>query len=110
MANKVYSFTKVRKQRTKSGVYSLVIGIDSLILLAFLIGFGIYKSGQMTGMICLLPYVSMAASIFCALKTRKDMDRMDVSGKYLEAGYRVCVVSSLVHAGIFMIGILKVIL
>ena len=43
-------------------------------------------------------------------KTRKDMDRMDVSGKYLEAGYRVCVVSSLVHAGIFMIGILKVIL
>ena len=110
MANKVYSFTKVRKQRTKSGIYSLVIGIDSLILLVFLVGFGIYKSGQMTGMICLLPYVSMAASIFCAFKTRKDMDRMDVSGKYLEAGYRVCVVSSFVHAGIFMIGILKVIL
>ena len=110
MANKVYSFTKVRKQRTKSGIYSLVIGIDSLILLAFLIGFGIYKSGQMTGMICLLPYVSMAASIFCAFKTRRDMDRMDVSGKYLEAGYRVCLISALMHTGIFLIGVLKVIL
>ena len=48
MSNKVYSFTKVEKRRTKSGIYALAAGIISLAVLAFLIGLGIYRGGQMS--------------------------------------------------------------
>ena len=110
MSSKVYSFTKVRKQRTRSGIYALIIGIESLALILFLIGLGIYQGGKMTGMICFLPYITLMASLVCAIKTNKDMDRMDVSGKYLEIGHRVCLASACVHLLIFFVGILKIIL
>ncbi|MEE1242622.1 hypothetical protein [Frisingicoccus sp.] len=110
MAGKVYSFTKVRKQRTRSGVYALIIGIESLALLLFLIGFGIYKGGKMTGFVCFLPYITLIASLVCAIKTRRDLTRMDVSGKYLNIGHRVCLVSVWSHLIIFLVGILKIIL
>ena len=110
MSNKVYSFTKVEKRLTKSGEYALAVGIISLGVLFFFIGFGIYKNGTMSGAFCLIPYVTMIASIVCAGITRKDQSRIDVAGKCLYAGYRVCAASTVCHIVIFLIGILKVIL
>ncbi len=110
MSNKVYSFTKVEKRRTKSGIYALITGIISLCVLGFLIGFGIYKGGRMDGAVCLLPYVTMIGSIIGVIVTGKDQSRTDIAGKYLYAGYRVCAVSAVLHGVIFLIGILKVIL
>jgi hypothetical protein len=110
LSNKVYSFTKVEKRLTKSGEYALAVGIISLGVLFFFIGFGIYKNGTMSGAFCLIPYVTMIASIVCAVITRKDQSRIDVAGKCLYAGYRVCAASTVCHIVIFLIGILKVIL
>ena len=110
MSNKVYSFTKVGKRRTKSWIYALAAGIVSLCVLASFIGFGIYKNGQMGGTICLIPYVTMIGSIVGVLITSRDRSRTDVAGKYLHAGHRVCMISAVLHGGIFLIGILKVIL
>lgn len=110
MSNKVYSFTKVEKRRTKSGIYALMTGLVSVCVLIGLIGFGIYKNGQMSGPICLIPYVTMIGSVAGAVMTRKDQARTDIAGKYLYAGYRVCAVSAVLHGCIFLIGILKVIL
>ena len=110
MSNKVYSFTKVEKRLTKSGEYALAVGIISLGVLFFFIGFGIYKNGTMSGAFCLIPYVTMIASIVCAVITRKDQSRIDVAGKCLYAGYRVCAASTVCHIVIFLIGIMKVIL
>lgn len=110
MLNKVYSFTKVEKRRTKSGAYALGTGIVSLCVLALFIGFGIYKNGQLSGNVCLIPYVTMIGSIVGAVITSRDRSRTDVAGKYLCAGYRVCMVSAILHGCIFLIGILKVIL
>lgn len=109
-SNKVYSFTKVRKKRTQSGFVALAIGIESLAVLALLIGYGIYKAGQMTGMICFIPYISFFACLICALKTNVDRDRIDVSGKYLVLGHRVCVVSAWLHAIIFLVGVYQIIM
>lgn len=110
MSNKVYSFTKVEKRLTKAGEYALAVGIVSLGVLFFFIGFGIYKNGTMSGAFCLIPYVTMIASIVCAVITRKAQSRIDVAGKCLYAGYRVCAASAVCHIVIFLIGILKVIL
>ena len=110
MSNKVYSFTKVGKRRTKSGIYALMTGIISLCVLGGFIGFGIYKSGQMSGEMCLIPYVTMIGSIVGAVISARDRSRTDVAGKYLCSGYRVCVVSAVLHGCVFLIGILKVIL
>lgn len=110
MAGKVYSFTKVRKQRTRSGIYALIIGIESLVLLLFLILFGIYRGGNMTGILCFLPYISWLASAVCAFKTGKDRERMDVSGKYLDVGHRVSLISVWAHCIVFMVGVLMIIL
>lgn len=110
MSNKIYSFTKVEKRRTKSGLYALIAGIISLGVLAFFIGFGIYKSGELHGSICLIPYLTMVVSIIGAVVTGKDLARIDVAGKYLYSGYRVCLCSTILHGLIFFIGILKIIL
>ena len=75
MSNKVYSFTKVEKRRTKSGIYALATGIVSLCVLGFFIGFGIYKSGQMSGAMCLIPYVTMIGSIVGAVISARDRSR-----------------------------------
>ena len=109
-SNKVYSFTKVRKKRTRSGMVALAVGIESLATLALLILYGIYKGGQMTGIICYLPYISLIACAVCALKTNVDLKRIDVSGKYLLVGHRVCLVSALIHAFIFFVGIYQIIM
>ena len=109
-SNKVYSFTKVRKKRTQSGFWALAIGIESLAVLLFLICFGIYKAGQMTGAICYLPYISFIACVICAVKTNIDRERIDVSGKYLRTGHRLCVVSAAIHAFIFFVGIYQIIM
>ena len=109
-SNKVYSFTKVQKKRTQSGVVALAVGIESLAVLALLICYGIYKAGQMTGAICYLPYISLVACILCAIKTNVDRERIDVSGKYLQLGHRLCVVSALIHAFIFFVGIYQIIM
>ncbi len=107
---KVYSFTKVRKKRTQSGFVALAIGIESLAVLALLICYGIYKAGQMVGAICYLPYVSFIACVICAIKTNIDRERIDVSGKYLVLGHRLCVVSAILHAFIFFVGIYQIIM
>ena len=109
-SNKVYSFTKVRKKRTRSGVVALVIGIESLAILALLILFGIYKAGQMTGAICYLPYISLFACAACAIKTNVDRERIDVSGKYLELGHRISLVSAWIHAFVLFVGIYQIIM
>ncbi len=110
MSNKVYSFTKVEKRRTKSGIYALAAGIISLAVLAFLIGLGIYRGGQMSGPVCLIPYITMIGSIVGAAISSRDRSRTDVAGKYLYSGCRICVVSAVLHGIVFLIGILKVIL
>ena len=109
-SNKVYSFTKVRKKRTQSGFVALAVGIESLAVLALLIGYGIYKAGQMTGAICYIPYISFFLCLICAIKTNIDRDRIDVSGKYLMIGHRLCVVSAGIHAFIFLAGLYQIIM
>ena len=110
MSNKVYSFTKVEKRWTKSGEYAFAVGIISFAVLFFFIGVGIYKNGTMSGAFCLIPYVTMVASIIGVVTTRKNQSRIDVAGKCLYIGYRVCAASAVCHVVIFLIGILKVIL
>ena len=109
-SDKVYSFTKVHKKRSQSGFVALAIGIESLAVLALLICYGIYKAGQMTGAICYLPYISFIACLICALKTNADIERIDVSGKYLRMGHRLCVISAAIHAFIFFVGIYQIIM
>lgn len=110
LTDKVYSFTKIRKQHTKSGVYALAGGLFSIAVLLFFIGFGIYKGGNMHGIFCLIPYLTMFGSLIGMIAAQKDIQRTDVAGKYLQAGLRVCEVSSVMHAVILLIGILKIIL
>lgn len=110
MTDKVYSFTKVRKQYTKSGIYALATGAVSIAVLLFFIGFGIYKGGNMRGTFCLIPYVTMVGSLIGAGATKKDMRRSDVAGKYLYAGNTLCRISGGMHLVILLIGILKIIL
>lgn len=110
MSDKVYSFTKVSKRHVESGKRALAVGILSLCLLAFFISFGIYKGGRMEGTFCLIPYVTMTASIAYAVITNKRIHQTDVAGKYLQAGYRVCFFSSVLHLLIFLLGILKIIM
>ena len=109
-SNKVYSFTKVRKKRTQSGVVALAVGIESLAVLLLLICYGIYKAGQMSGAICYLPYILFVACVICAVKTNIDRERIDVSGNYLRAGHRLCGVSAWIHAFIFFVGIYQIIM
>ena len=109
-SNKVYSFTKVRKRRTQSGMVALVVGIESLATLALLILYGVYKAGQMTGVICCLPYISLFACVACAIKTNVDRERIDVSGKYLVIGHRMCLVSAWIHAFVLFVGIYQIIM
>ncbi len=110
MKDKVYSFTKVRKQHTKSGIYGLAFGLVSVAVLLFFIGFGIYKAGKMSGLFCLIPYVTMVGSLVGMFVTKKDIRRTDVAGKYLYVGHRVCQVSVVMHGVILLIGVLKIIL
>lgn len=109
-SNKVYSFTKVRKRRTQSGFIALAVGVESLAVLAFLICLGIYKAGKLTGMICFIPYLSFAACVILAIKTNFDREHMDVSGKYLNLGHRVCKISAWIHAIVFLMGVYKIIM
>ena len=109
-SNKVYSFTKVRKKLTKSGVVAVAVGLESLATLALLICYGIYKAGKMTGVICYLPYISLIACIICAIKTNIDRERIDVSGKYLVLGHRICLVSAVLHGLVFFTGICQIIM
>ena len=108
--NKVYSFTKVRKKRTRSGMVALAVGIESLATLVLMILVGIYKAGKMTGAICYIPYISLIACIICAIKTNVDRKRIDVSGKHLVLGHRVCLASALIHGFIFFVGIYQIIM
>lgn len=108
--NKVYSFTKVRKKRTQSGFIALAVGIESLAVLAFLICLGIYKAGKLTGMICFIPYISFFLCFILVIKTNYDRQHMDVSGKYLDIGHRVCKISAWIHVIIFLMGIYKIIM
>lgn len=71
MTDKVYSFTKIRKQHTKSGVYALAAGLFSIAVLLFFIGFGIYKGGNMHGIFCLIPYLTMFGSLIGMIAAQK---------------------------------------
>lgn len=110
MSNKVYSFTKVSKRHTKVGNYCLPIGIVSIVVLCIFLGYGTYLGGQMSGVFCLIPYLTMIASIAGAVISEKNVKRTDVAGKYLVAGYRVCLLSSVLYVGVLLIGILKIIM
>ena len=46
MKDKVYSFTKVRKQHTKSGIYGLAFGLVSVAVLLFLLALEFIKPGK----------------------------------------------------------------
>lgn len=81
MTDKVYSFTKIRKQHTKSGVYALAGGLFSIAVLLFFIGFGIYKGGNMHGIFCLIPYLTMFGSLIGMIAAQKDIRRTDVAGE-----------------------------
>lgn len=109
-SNKVYSFTKVRKKRTQSGFIALAVGVESLVVLTFLICLGVYKAGQLSGMICFIPYISFFACLILSIKTKFDREHMDVSGKYLVIGHRVCKISAWVHAIVFLMGVYKIIM
>lgn len=110
MSNKVYSFTKVRKQHTNSGSQALAAGILSLSVLIFFMGYGVYKGGSMSGTICLIPYVTMAVSIVYSMITERNIRRTDVAGKHLHSGHRICILSSVLHVVVFIVGVLKIIM
>ena len=55
-------------------------------LFFFFIGFGIYKGGNMHGIFCLIPYLTMFGSLIGMIAAQKDIRRTDVAGKYLQAG------------------------
>lgn len=110
MADKVYSFTKIEKRRTYAGEFALIGGICSLVFLGGLIAAGITVGGTLNKYICSLAYFSLSASVIGWIWAAKAISKVSVSGRYLHAGRNISMISALLHIGIFMTGVLKVIL
>ena len=110
MADKVYSFTKIEKRRTYAGEYAFVGGVCSLVFLGGLIFAGISVGGTLNGYVCSLAYITLLVSVIGWIWAARAISKVSVSGRYLHAGRNVSMISTLVHLGIFMIGVLKVIL
>lgn len=110
MARQIYSFTKIEKKQTNVGLITMIIGFVTIaVLVGTLIAAAVLKG--------VLPYpVAGAAlisllidvgSLLMANSARKDDDSF---GRFINAGYIVCMVSLCAHLLIFLIGILVIIM
>ncbi len=110
MSDRIYNFAKVEKKFTAAGYISLAIGVVSIVILALFMIAGIYTGGRVTGAVCVIPYLTLAASIAGCRMALNARNRSDISGKYIQSGLRASEISLCLHLLIFLIGLLEVIM
>ena len=110
MARQIYSFTKIEKKKTNSGIIAAVMGIVTIIALIGLIVSAAVQKGEVPFWLagcCLITLVIAAGGFILARAARKNDDTF---GRFLDAGYMICAISMGVHLMVFLIGILAIIM
>ena len=108
MAKQIYSFTKIEKKRTNSGVIAGVMGIISIIGLILLITAAVVQKGQLPFWIAGFGLITLiiAGGFVLAWRARKNDDTF---GKFLNAGYLLCAAGLILHGLIILVGIMAII-
>lgn len=109
MAKQIYSFTKIEKKRTNSGVIAGVMGIISIIGLILLITAAVVQKGQLPFWIAgfgLITLIIAAGGFVLAWRARKNDDTF---GKFLNASYLLCAAGLILHGLIILVGIMAII-
>ncbi|MBR0085864.1 MAG: hypothetical protein IJL97_04850 [Lachnospiraceae bacterium] len=110
MAKQVYSFTKIKKDRTTAGIYATIIGMIALVLIAVLIGLAVYTDGNVSSRMSVLSYISFFVALlglYIAGSARRDSDTY---GRMIKAGVIINALALIVNAVIFFIGIFNYIM
>ncbi len=110
MSDRIYNFALVEKKFTAAGYISLAIGGVSIVILALFMLAGIYTGGKVTGAICVIPYMTLAASVVGCQMALKARNSSEISGKYIQSGLKVSTISVFLHLLVFLIGLLEVIM
>ncbi len=109
MAKEIYSFTKIEKKRTNSGVIASVMGAASVLGLILLIVAAVLMKGEMPFWMSgfgLITLIIAAGGFALAWHARKDDDTF---GRFLNAGYILCAAGLILHGIIILIGIMAII-
>ena len=110
MARQIYSFTKIEKKRTNSGIIAAAMGAGTIAALVGLIAAAVLLKGNVPfwlGGCCLLTLIIGAGGFVLARSARKNDDTF---GRFLEAGYILCAVSVVLHLLLFLTGLLAIII
>lgn len=110
MAKQIYSFTKIEKKRTNSGIIAVAMGAATILALIGLIIGAVALKGAVPFWLagcCLLTLIIGAGGFLLARAARKNDDTF---GRFLDAGYMICAISVGLHLLVFLIGVLAIIM
>lgn len=110
MARQIYSFTKIQKKKTNSGIIAAALGVFTIAALIALVVIAAFMKGEVPFWIagcCLMTLLIGAAGFVLAGSARKNDDTF---GRCLNSGYIICGVSVALHLIIFFTGILAIIM
>ena len=110
MAKQIYSFTKIEKKKTNSGLIATAMGAGTIVALIVLVAAAAMLKGEVPFWLAgcsLLTLMISGGGLVLARSARKNDDTF---GPFLEAGYILCAISAGLHLLLFLIGLLAIIM
>ena len=110
MARQIYSFTKIEKKKTNSGVITTIIGAVTILALIGLIVAAVAMGGSVPLWMAGVGVISFIAALAGLIVARETIKDDDVFGKFLNAGKILCGISLGCHCFIIIVGILAIVM
>ena len=103
MARQVYSFSKIKKQKTKAGTDAFIMGIVSLVIIAALLIYSVATAGNV-GRIGLFMYIAFMLSIAGTVISARALRDNNAYGPLIKAGLVVNLIGIVLFIGIMFYG------
>ena len=110
MAKQIYSFTKIEKKKTNSGVITTVIGAVTILALIGLVVAAVVMGGNVPLWMAGVGVFTLIAALAGLIIARESIKDDDVFGRCLNTGKALCGVSLGLHFFIVIVGILAIVM
>ncbi|MBQ9827926.1 MAG: hypothetical protein IJM62_04505 [Lachnospiraceae bacterium] len=105
MARQVYSFSKIKKQKTKAGMDAFIMGVISLVIIAALVIYAVVSEGNV-GRAGLLLYIAFMLSIAGTVISARALRDDDTYGPYIKSGLIINIIGIVAFLAINFYGMM----